>query len=83
MFWRTHHTKPDPKSMRMMPFCLWGVHKRLDLEKALLPFIFPKWELPTHRWPRVTTIWSLVLITDNFFFGPAVYKKKRSSIPFC
>jgi hypothetical protein len=25
MFWRTHHTKPDPKSMRVMPLCLWGV----------------------------------------------------------
>jgi hypothetical protein len=21
----THHTKPDPKSMRVMPLCLWGV----------------------------------------------------------
>ena len=25
MFWRTHHTKSDPKSMRVMPLCLWGV----------------------------------------------------------
>ena len=25
MFWRTHHTKPDPKSMRVMPLCFWGV----------------------------------------------------------
>ena len=25
MFWRTHHTKPGPKSMRVMPLCLWGV----------------------------------------------------------
>jgi hypothetical protein len=25
MFWRTHHTKPDPKSIRVMPLCLWGV----------------------------------------------------------
>jgi len=25
MFWRTHHTKSDPKSMRLMPLCLWGV----------------------------------------------------------
>ena len=25
IFWRTHHTKPDPKLMRMMPLCLWGV----------------------------------------------------------
>jgi hypothetical protein len=22
MFWRTHHNKPDPKSMRVMPLCL-------------------------------------------------------------
>jgi len=22
---RAHHTKPDPKSMRVMPLCLWGV----------------------------------------------------------
>jgi hypothetical protein len=25
LFWRKHHTKPDPKSMRVMPLCLWGV----------------------------------------------------------
>ena len=25
MFWRTHHTKSNPKSMRVMPLCLWGV----------------------------------------------------------
>jgi precorrin-4 methylase len=25
MLWRTHHTKSDPKSMRVMPLCLWGV----------------------------------------------------------
>jgi hypothetical protein len=25
MFWRTHHIKPDPKPMRVMPLCLWGV----------------------------------------------------------
>jgi len=25
MFWRTHYTKSDPKSMRVMPLCLWGV----------------------------------------------------------
>ena len=25
MFWRTRHTKSDPKSMRVMPLCLWGV----------------------------------------------------------
>ena len=25
MFWRTHHTKPVSKSMRVMSFCLWGV----------------------------------------------------------
>jgi hypothetical protein len=25
MFWRTHHTESDPKSMRVMPLCLWGV----------------------------------------------------------
>jgi hypothetical protein len=25
MFWRTPHTKSDPKSMRVMPLCLWGV----------------------------------------------------------
>jgi len=25
MFWRTHHTKPDPISVRVMPLCLWGV----------------------------------------------------------
>ena len=24
MFWRTYHTKSDPKSMRVMPLCLWG-----------------------------------------------------------
>ena len=25
MLWRIHHTKSDPKSMRVMPLCLWGV----------------------------------------------------------
>ena len=25
MFWRTFHTKSDPKSIRVMPLCLWGV----------------------------------------------------------
>jgi len=25
MFWSTHHTKPDPKSMPVLPLCLWGV----------------------------------------------------------
>jgi hypothetical protein len=25
MFWRAHHTKLDPKSMRAKPLCLWGV----------------------------------------------------------
>ena len=25
MYWRTHHTKYDPKSMRVMPLCLRGV----------------------------------------------------------
>jgi hypothetical protein len=25
MFWRTHYTKSDPISMRVMPLCLWGV----------------------------------------------------------
>jgi hypothetical protein len=30
MFWRTHHTKFDPKSIRVMPLCLWGVYTRLD-----------------------------------------------------
>jgi len=30
MFWRTHHTKSDPKSMRVMPLCLRGVYTRLD-----------------------------------------------------
>ena len=24
-FWRAHPTKSDPKSMRVMPLCLWGV----------------------------------------------------------
>jgi hypothetical protein len=23
MFWKTHHTKPDLKSMRVIPLCLW------------------------------------------------------------
>jgi hypothetical protein len=23
MFWTTHHTKPDSKSIRVIPFCLW------------------------------------------------------------
>jgi hypothetical protein len=27
---RTYHTKPDPKSMGVMPFCIWGVLTRLD-----------------------------------------------------
>ena len=25
MFWRTHHTKSDPKSMQVISLCLWGV----------------------------------------------------------
>ena len=25
MFWRTHHTNPEPITMRVMPLCLWGV----------------------------------------------------------
>jgi hypothetical protein len=25
MFWRAHHTKSDPNSIRVMPLCLWGV----------------------------------------------------------
>jgi hypothetical protein len=25
MFWRTHYTESDPKSMRVMPLCLRGV----------------------------------------------------------
>jgi cAMP phosphodiesterase len=29
MFWRAHRIKPDPKSMRAMPLCLWGVQTRL------------------------------------------------------
>jgi hypothetical protein len=29
MFWRTRYTKSDPKSMRVMPLCLWGVKTRL------------------------------------------------------
>jgi hypothetical protein len=31
MFLKTHHTKPDPKPMRVMPFCLWGVWTRLEI----------------------------------------------------
>jgi len=23
MFWRAHHTKPDPQSMGVVPLCLW------------------------------------------------------------
>jgi hypothetical protein len=30
MLWRTHHTEPDPKSMEVVPLCLWGVLTRLD-----------------------------------------------------
>jgi hypothetical protein len=26
MSWRTQHTKSDPKSMRVVPLCTWGVH---------------------------------------------------------
>ena len=30
MFWRAHHTESDPKSMRVMPLCSWGVQTRLN-----------------------------------------------------
>ena len=30
MLWRTHHAKPDPKSMRVMPLCFWVVQTRPD-----------------------------------------------------
>ena len=25
LIWRKHHTEPDPKSIRVMPLCFWGV----------------------------------------------------------
>ena len=41
MFWRTHHTKPDPKPIRVMPLCLWGVQTRLDLDYTSHGLICP------------------------------------------
>jgi hypothetical protein len=37
MFWRTHQIKSDPKAMRVMPLCLWGVKTRLDWHQLLAP----------------------------------------------
>jgi hypothetical protein len=35
MFWRTHHTKPDPKSMRVILLCNRISRKRIQFLKNL------------------------------------------------